>query len=154
MAAQALTRIPTQIKQQHISRLQSSFLAASSRFGSYNFREYFIRRTNEKFERDLPRLVGAKEITDQTLCDVDFSTKERLNSWFQDAVQELAVLERASAMNRLFEAPKLVVEGLGNAVIEGGGGAGMEQAQGGGGHPNKPGDTIRSPFPSSSQSSS
>ncbi|POW12561.1 hypothetical protein PSTT_04298 [Puccinia striiformis] len=63
----------------HIRTLEASFIAASSRFGSYNFREYFSRKVRHN-----------------------------------DSIDELAVLERASIMNRLFEAPKLVVEGAAN----------------------------------------
>ncbi|POW22761.1 hypothetical protein PSHT_00946 [Puccinia striiformis] len=84
-----LGRIPAQLQQQHIRTLEASFIAASSRFGSYNFREYFSRKVRHKFDVQLPTLIGTSQIDDQ-------------------------ILERASIMNRLFEAPKLVVEGAAN----------------------------------------
>ncbi|KAH9464196.1 hypothetical protein MJO29_002241 [Puccinia striiformis f. sp. tritici] len=109
-----LGRIPGQLQQQHIRTLEASFIAASSRFGSYNFREYFSRKVRHKFDVQLPTLIGTSQIDDQSLSRINPDINENLQKWWSDSIDELAVLERASIMNRLFEAPKLVVEGAAN----------------------------------------
>lgn len=111
MALRSLSSVPAQIKQHHLASLHSSFLNASSRFSSYNFREYFIRRSNQKFQDELPKLIGTKEVNDLALGSVNEKTREKLHLWWQNSLEELDVLERASRMNQLFEGPKLVVEG-------------------------------------------
>lgn len=50
----------------------------------------------------------------------------RLREWYEESLSELAILARGSLVNRLYEAPKLVVEGRGRVMVVGGGGAGME----------------------------
>ncbi|KAG0150588.1 hypothetical protein CROQUDRAFT_38028 [Cronartium quercuum f. sp. fusiforme G11] len=144
-----LTTVPKLISRQHISALQSIYLTTSSQFASYNFREYFLRRSNLKFQQDLPQLV---DVSGSELATDDLS-QDKLRKWWKESVEELEVLQRASVMNRLYEAPKLVVEGAGRIRVAGGGGAGMEQAVGGGGQPDQAGDTIKAPTPPHSPSS-
>ncbi|PLW11492.1 hypothetical protein PCANC_03680 [Puccinia coronata f. sp. avenae] len=116
-----LVRLPGQLQQQHIRTLEASYEAASQRFGSYNFREYFARKARQKFDEQLPRVLGCTnkknnnnhhKVDDELLSRANMSTDQRarLLAWWQASLDELAVLERASIMNRLFEAPKLVVE--------------------------------------------
>ncbi|EGG07095.1 uncharacterized protein MELLADRAFT_35661 [Melampsora larici-populina 98AG31] len=126
MVPNIITNLPKQITPQHISNLHTAFLNTSSRFTSYNFREYFIRRSNLKFNQELPTIIKSTSITSET--STDQSSQETLQKWWKDSIKELMVLERASVMNRLYEAPKLVVEGEGRFIVAAGGGAGMEQS--------------------------
>lgn len=153
MLSNLITNLPKQINRQHISNLHTAFLNTSSQFTSYNFREYFIRRSNLKFNQELPKLIQNNNKT-STEIPIDQSSQETLQKWWKDSIDELMVLERASVMNRLYEAPKLVVEGEGRFRVAGGGGAGMEQSTGGAGQPDQAGDTIKAPPPPHSPSSS
>ncbi|OAV96134.1 hypothetical protein PTTG_26468 [Puccinia triticina 1-1 BBBD Race 1] len=110
-----LGRLAGQLQQQHIRSLEASFIAASSQFGSYNFREYFTRKTTQKFSEQLPRVLGTSQIDDKTLAQIDPKTQQDLHAWWSSSLDELAVLQRASVMNKLFEAPKLVVENAANS---------------------------------------
>ncbi|KAA1097545.1 hypothetical protein PGT21_011030 [Puccinia graminis f. sp. tritici] len=105
-----LGRLPAQLQHQHIRTLEASFKAASNQFGSYNFREYFGRKSRQKFDEQLPKLLGTRQINDETLARMDPKTRQEFDAWWSASVDELAVIERASIMNRLFLAPKLVVE--------------------------------------------
>ncbi|KAF5384165.1 hypothetical protein D9615_003362 [Tricholomella constricta] len=73
--------------------LYSTMLRTSNSFSSYNFREYFVRRTKDTF----------REI--QTESD---PTKVR--HLYSDAVKELAVLRRGAIVNQLYGGWKLAVE--------------------------------------------
>jgi len=113
-----LVRLPGRLSGQHIRTLEASFEAASGRFGTYNFREYFGRKVRHKFDRELPTILGGTSsahsgkgvVDEERLANADGTTKDKLLQWWQSSLDELAVLERASIMNRLFEAPQLVVE--------------------------------------------
>jgi hypothetical protein len=78
---------------QNILSLYSSLLRTSRSFASYNFRTYFERSTRRKFREH------AKESDPATIAVL-----------YKDGLEELAVLRRAALVNRLYEAPKLVVE--------------------------------------------
>lgn len=54
------------------------------------------------------------------------SEKKALLSWWTQSSADLESWKRSSIVNNLFEAPKLVVEGLANITSPGGGGAGSE----------------------------
>ena len=49
------------VTQPHIIALYKQHLQVANSFPSYNFREYFIRRTRENFRSTLPPLVSAEE---------------------------------------------------------------------------------------------
>ncbi|KZO94692.1 hypothetical protein CALVIDRAFT_538805 [Calocera viscosa TUFC12733] len=100
--------------------LYTTMLRTSRTFASYNFRNYFLRRTKEKFRQYASETDPAKA-----------------TQFFQEGVKELEVLRRAAVVNRLYEGPKLVVEKerLGRAAGFGGGGSGMEASVGGSGQP-------------------
>lgn len=119
--------IPKQITVQQLNLLRTAFYQTSHRFASYNFREYFLRRTRIKFQRDLPLLLHSsspssssigqaseerqvQEEEDLMSLQLNDDVQERLKGWWKEAVEELRVLDRASMMNRMFEGPKLVVE--------------------------------------------
>lgn len=84
---------------QQLDQLYKQTLAASKRFASYNFREYFVRRTNERFT---PLLSSSA-----TSGNVDASVDQK---WWEKRVQELDVLKRAGEVNRTFQGPKMVIE--------------------------------------------
>ena len=84
---------------QQLDQLYKQTLAASKRFASYNFREYFVRRTNERFT---PLLSSS-----DTSGNVDASVNQK---WWEKRVQELDVLKRAGEVNRTFQGPKMVIE--------------------------------------------
>ncbi|WWC87053.1 uncharacterized protein L201_001938 [Kwoniella dendrophila CBS 6074] len=117
-----------------IQSLYHSFQTASQRFTSYNFNQYFLRRTHLTFKPILDslqpesgsELVGNKKQLDPT----------ELSKWFEEQKNELEVIKRSSEINRMFKGPKLVVEHA--TPITGGGGAGAEASFGGGGQPATP----------------
>ncbi|KLO07838.1 hypothetical protein SCHPADRAFT_836053 [Schizopora paradoxa] len=76
-----------------ILRLYSSSLRASHSFSSYNFRNYFIRRTKSTF-RDMQKEQDSN----------------RLQSMFDEAVKENAVLKRSAIVNQMYGGWRLVVE--------------------------------------------
>ncbi|KAH7922130.1 hypothetical protein BV22DRAFT_1071020 [Leucogyrophana mollusca] len=78
---------------QAILSLYSSTLRSSRSFTSYNFRNYFVSRTQDTF-----RAMQAEE--DQA----------KLSSMYSDAVKELAVLRRSAIVNQLYGGWKLAVE--------------------------------------------
>lgn len=61
--------------------------------------------------------------------------EDRLREWYRESLTELGVMARSAVVNRMYEAPKLVVEGRGRVMVSGGGGAGAEAGSGGGGQP-------------------
>ncbi|KAL7414683.1 hypothetical protein BDY24DRAFT_384195 [Mrakia frigida] len=72
-----------------ITTLYQSTLKASKQFASYNFRNYFVLRTESHFKAPpSPATI----------------------SWYNTRVRELEVLRRSAIINRLYEGPRLVVE--------------------------------------------
>ncbi|KAJ7077806.1 hypothetical protein C8R43DRAFT_940218 [Mycena crocata] len=78
-----------------ILNLYSTMLRTSRSFSSYNFRTYFVRRTQETF-RTLQSETDAAKI----------------QSMYSDAVAELAVLRRSAAVNQMYGGWRLAVEGV------------------------------------------
>ncbi|KAJ7624971.1 hypothetical protein DFH06DRAFT_1481435 [Mycena polygramma] len=76
-----------------ILSLYSTTLRAAHSFSSYNFRSYFVRRTQENF-RALQNESDAAKI----------------KSMYSDAVAELAVLRRSAAVNQMYGGWRLAVE--------------------------------------------
>ncbi|KAL4250969.1 complex I LYR family protein [Abortiporus biennis] len=73
--------------------LYSSMLRTSRQFSSYNFRQYFLRKTKEQF-RDIQHE----------------NDPAKLSAFYGDRVKELAVLKRSAIVNQLYGGWKLVVE--------------------------------------------
>lgn len=111
-----------------VQALHKSLLTASQRFATYNFNEYFVRRTNETFKPVLESLSSSSSAGQDAKSLAKFVEEQKI---------ELEVLKRAGEINRMFEGPKLVVEHA--RPITGGGGAGVEASVGGGGQPVNPG---------------
>ncbi|GAA6052366.1 hypothetical protein JCM3770_000207 [Rhodotorula araucariae] len=148
----------TTISRTHLLALYKEQLRVAHSFGSYNFREYFLRRTRNKFRAELPALLDAAYAPSATsssapqastsrasatdVHDVAESAgqtpEERLRAWYTESLGELAVMARAAIVNNMYEAPKLVIEGRGRVMAVGGGGAGAEASYGGGGQPANP----------------
>ena len=139
----------TPITRTHLLALYKEQLRVAHSFSSYNFKHYFIRRTREKFRNELPALLdssfsqGAPSTSSastsssasapsssssktQSGAGAGASQEERLRAWYTENLEELGVIARSAVVNRMYEAPKLVVEGRGNVAVVGGGGAGME----------------------------
>ncbi|KAG6869199.1 hypothetical protein C0993_009062 [Termitomyces sp. T159_Od127] len=76
-----------------ILALYASSLRAARAFSSYNFREYFVRRTRDSF-----RAIQAE--TDPA----------RVGALYADAARELAVLRRSAVVNQLYGGWRLAVE--------------------------------------------
>ncbi|EJD51870.1 hypothetical protein AURDEDRAFT_55999 [Auricularia subglabra TFB-10046 SS5] len=78
-----------------ILHLYGSMLRASRSFTSYNFRQYFIRRTRSTF-----RQIQAQD-------------PERVQAFYDNGLHELLVLRRAAIVNSLYGGRRLVVERAG-----------------------------------------
>ncbi|KAJ7177962.1 hypothetical protein C8R46DRAFT_888373 [Mycena filopes] len=76
-----------------ILALYSAMLRTSRSFSSYNFRTYFVSRTQETF-RTLQNETDAGKI----------------RSIYSDAVAELAVLRRSAIVNQMYGGWRLAVE--------------------------------------------
>ncbi|KAH7872626.1 uncharacterized protein C8R40DRAFT_1162080 [Lentinula edodes] len=76
-----------------ILSLYHSTLRTSKSFSSYNFRNYFIRRTKDTF-----RTIQSE------------SDPARIQSQYSEAVRELAVLRRSAIVNQLYGGWRLAVE--------------------------------------------
>ncbi|KAG7092871.1 hypothetical protein E1B28_009183 [Marasmius oreades] len=76
-----------------ITGLYRTTLRTAQSFNSYNFRNYFLRRTHDVFR------------TMQSETNAD-----KLRSLFQEANAELAVIRRSAIVNQIYGGPKLVIE--------------------------------------------
>ncbi|OCF37482.1 mitochondrial protein [Kwoniella heveanensis BCC8398] len=112
-----------------IQSLYNSTITAASRFTSYNFHNYFLRRTDRVFKPVLDSLSPPPG-SEVTAKSPDLNA---LSKFYEEQTKELEVIKRAAEVNRMFEGPKLVVEHA--RPITSGGGAGMEASAGGGGQP-------------------
>ena len=112
-----------------VQGLYNAMITAASRFASYNYRNHFLRRTDEMYKPILAALnptPGSTPVSSPDLAD--------LAKFYEEQSKELEVLKRAAEVNRMYEGPKLVVEHA-RPITGGGGGAGMEASAGGGGQP-------------------
>ncbi|KAK8846823.1 hypothetical protein IAR55_005911 [Kwoniella newhampshirensis] len=113
---------------QQVQSLYSATVSTASRFASYNFHNYFLRRTDEVFKPVLDSINPPSGSAPVSAMDPN-----ELAKFYEEQKSQLEVLKRASEVNRMFEGPKLVVEHA--MPITGGGGAGAEASAGGGGQP-------------------
>ncbi|BGP14585.1 hypothetical protein JCM10213_001933 [Rhodosporidiobolus nylandii] len=166
---QALASLPrqlrlspaTQISRTHLLALYKEQLRVAHSFASYNFKQYFLRRTRTKFRTELPALLDsayaapsapsstsssastaastsrAPSADVQSIEPSGRTPEERLRDWYTESLSELAVMARAAIVNGMYEAPKLVVEGRGKVMAVGGGGAAGEASYGGAGQPSE-----------------
>ncbi|KAK4051947.1 hypothetical protein OIV83_002652 [Microbotryomycetes sp. JL201] len=170
----------TPVTRTHLVALYREQLRVAHSFASYNFRQYFLRRTRDKFRTELPSLLDAAyapsaasrasataaqatstastsgsssdfasssrapaeaaddasiyspsktpAATDSSASSssATLSPEQRLREWYAESLSELAVMARSAIVNRMYEAPRLVVEGVGRVMTSGGGGAGAE----------------------------
>lgn len=137
----------TTITRTHLLALYREQLRIANSFDSYNFKQFFVRKTQDKFRRELPSLMlsspsstpspaiaatstpadapepdsiyaPSSTPSPSTAVAQDAATPEaRLRDWYAEALVDLGVLARAAIVNRLYEAPRLVVE-----LKKGGGG--------------------------------
>ncbi|KAN0094545.1 hypothetical protein V8E55_002832 [Tylopilus felleus] len=76
-----------------ILSLYASTLRAARSFSSYNFRHYFLQRTNDTF-----RSMQAEK------------NPAKISVTYNEAVKELQVLRRSAAVNQLYGGRRLAVE--------------------------------------------
>ncbi|SJL10396.1 related to Protein ISD11 [Armillaria ostoyae] len=84
---------PAAPSKQMILHLYHSTLRSSRSFSSYNFRNYFIRRTQVTFRSLQAETDPAKVVT-----------------MYSDAMKDLVVLRRSAIVNQLYGGWKLAVE--------------------------------------------
>ncbi|WWC59412.1 uncharacterized protein I303_101968 [Kwoniella dejecticola CBS 10117] len=103
-----------------VQSLYAAFQNTSHRFTSYNFHNYFLRRTHLAFKPVLESLnpQAGSEVQAKQLDPA------QLSKWFVEQQKELEVIKRAAEVNRMFQGPKLVVEHA--RPITAGGGEGAE----------------------------
>jgi len=128
----------TAIKSSHLSALYREQLRVARQFDSYNFREFFLRQTHHKFHAELPAILASSAALPDAPAEVRQAraeageqesiykpsggvTKEevelqllapeaRLRRWYDETVNELAVMQRAAVVNQMYQGPRLVVE--------------------------------------------
>ncbi|ESK92072.1 complex 1 protein (lyr family) protein [Moniliophthora roreri MCA 2997] len=83
-----------------ILSLYGSTLRTSRSFSSYNFRNYFLRRTKDQF-----RALQAE------------TDPEKVKNLYAEAVKELAVLRRSAIVNQLHGGWRLAVEDQNTEVL-------------------------------------
>jgi hypothetical protein len=92
-----------------IQALYTSTRAAASRFRSYNFQQYFVRRTEARFAAPLAS-VGGVEASGSGKAG-DKLDAAALDAFVSEATAELAAIERAATMDAMYAGERLVVEG-------------------------------------------
>ncbi|KAI5475939.1 hypothetical protein MNV49_000714 [Pseudohyphozyma bogoriensis] len=118
----SLLQVPstTPIGPSHLLALYNEQLRVASSFNAYNFRHYFLRLANDRFTTELPSLLDegstfsiVKEARGEH-CETALVSseegKERLRKWYDENVEDLAVMARSAVVNNMYETPKLVVE--------------------------------------------
>lgn len=129
----------TPIQSSHLSALYQEQLRVAKTFDSYNFRHYFLRKTQAKFHVELPAILASSgelpsppveptkaapieaeetgsiyKPTGGSLEGVNVlegkTPEERLRNWYDETVKELAVMQRAATINQMYQGPRLVVE--------------------------------------------
>lgn len=92
-----------------ILALYANSLRVSRSFSSYNFREYFLRRTKDSFRAIqvcvCPSVRRCPPMPAQAETDA-----ARVGAMYGDAVRELGVLRRSAIVNQLYGGWKLAVE--------------------------------------------
>ena len=164
----------TPVTRNHLLALYKEQLRVANSFSSYNFKEYFVRRTKEKFRVEVPILLekveqaasgtsseaGGKVVDALKAVHAEVESKssetaveeepsgsiytptssatlpttvqeaqtpeDALRAWYAESLQELSVMARSAIVNQMYEAPRLVVEGVGRVMAVGGGGAGAD----------------------------
>ncbi|KIY49766.1 hypothetical protein FISHEDRAFT_58023 [Fistulina hepatica ATCC 64428] len=87
-----------------ILALYHSTLRVSHSFSSYNFRNYFVRRTKDAF-RDIQKEQDPNKV----------------QARYSEAVKDLAVLRRSAIVNQLYGGWRLAVEDVDKKAKEGSG---------------------------------
>jgi len=79
-----------------LQALYQNTLRTSQSFASYNFRSYFVARTNDQFRA----AIATSNEQDPT----------KLTSFMEEKKKELEVLKRSAIINQMYGGRKLVVE--------------------------------------------
>ncbi|WPK25083.1 hypothetical protein PUMCH_002384 [Australozyma saopauloensis] len=78
-----------------VLQLYKSILSKASKFDNYNFREYFRRKAQHDFKEH-------KNVADE----------QQITRLYNEGIDQLALLNRQSAISQMFTFEKLVVEPL------------------------------------------
>lgn len=81
------------VSREMILKLYKSLMRESSKFPAYNYRKYFLRRTEEKFK-------AHKNVTSQ----------EEIKKLYAEGLAELEVLKRSVLISQMYKPEKLVIE--------------------------------------------
>jgi hypothetical protein len=108
---------------QAVLSLYHNMLRTSQSFSSYNFREYYVRRTKETFRKMQVRsffitlctnllklFLLFVSLSPEHWTNQNESDPERLRSMYSEVVKESAVLRRSAVVNQLYGGWKLAVE--------------------------------------------
>lgn len=115
--------VATPTREQILS-LYRAHLATARSFASYNFREYFVRRARDQFRAYLyPQMsVAAQNVNasasklsnvptaNTAVKPVEPMSAEKLAKFYEEACDELKVLQRAVMTNKMYAGERLVVE--------------------------------------------
>lgn len=98
-----------------VRALHETTRAAAATFTSYNFRSYFLRRTDEIFAPALAALgdtppAAALEAAKRAGRSAKDMTPESLEAFVKERERELEVMKRAAVVNAMYGGEKLVVE--------------------------------------------
>jgi hypothetical protein len=90
-----------------IQELYSATRTAASRFSSYNFQQYFLRRTDALFAAPLASMGDTTTVKSSGTEKLD---EAALSAFVEAATAELAAAQRAATLNAIYAHNKLVVE--------------------------------------------
>jgi LYR motif-containing protein 4 len=91
-------------------------LRTSRSFSSYNFREYFLRRTKSTFRTiqvcPVPNMFRERltSVPSSPLREKAERDPEKVRAMYADAVKEFSVLRRSAVVNQLYGGWRLAVE--------------------------------------------
>ncbi|TXT05929.1 hypothetical protein VHUM_03690 [Vanrija humicola] len=92
-----------------VQSLYAATRAGASRFASYNFHAYFLRRTDESFAAPLATLGDTTTVP--ASAGASKLSEAELSKWYDKAKAAAPVVERAGEINALYATgEKLVVE--------------------------------------------
>lgn len=96
---------------QALTELFNATMRTSREFSSYNFRNYFARRTKTVFQEIEVRLAASHlQRIQLTLYAQNETDPVKLSTFYNEKTKELAALKRGAIVNQLYGGQQLVVE--------------------------------------------
>ena len=93
-----------------ILTLYHNMLKTSQSFSSYNFRNYFVKRTKDQFRVLQVRRKCSLFVKSYLNCVQEETDPEKVRALYSDAVKESTVLRRSAIVNQLYGGWTLAVE--------------------------------------------